>query len=194
MASPDSLEAPVLLVAMPQIDDPFFQKTVVLLVHHDDQGSLGFILNRPTPIRLQEILGNMEIAWRGDPADIVFFGGPVQPQLGSILFGSPEAGELPGNAAGIMPGLALSQHLGDLNQLASAPPNPFRLFLGYAGWGAGQLVDEIMRNDWLTAPVDLALLEEQIGEEAWDAVLRSVGVDPATLPRWTPGDSVGEAN
>ena len=80
------LQAPLLLIAMPQILDPFFHRSVVLLVHHDAEGSLGFILNRPTAISVAEILQGMEIAWAGDEAAVAHFGGPVQPQLGTVLF------------------------------------------------------------------------------------------------------------
>ncbi|HRC86623.1 MAG TPA: YqgE/AlgH family protein [Thermoanaerobaculia bacterium] len=194
MASAEKLETPVILVAMPQVIDPFFQKTVVLLVHHDEESSLGFILNRPTQIRLEEILENMKISWSGDPEATAFFGGPVQPELGSILFGATSADALPDNASDLMPGLAITQHIGDLEILAARPPATFRFFLGYAGWGAGQLIDEIVRNDWLTAPADASLLGSRLGEEAWEGVLRSVGVDPATLPQWSPADHGGEAN
>src|SRR6185369_2935106 len=85
------LQAPLLLIAMPQILDPFFHRSVVLLVHHDGEGSLGFIINRPTAISVSEILQGMEIDWRGEHALVAHFGGPVQPQLGTVLF-SPQGG------------------------------------------------------------------------------------------------------
>ncbi|HEX4952262.1 MAG TPA: YqgE/AlgH family protein [Thermoanaerobaculia bacterium] len=194
MADQERLQAPLVLVSMPQVLDPFFHKTVILLVHHDEEGSLGFILNRPTQIKVGEILGGMEIGWQGDPATVAFFGGPVQPQLGSIVFGSDEVATGPTNASALLPGLAISQHVHDLAELAAEPPETFRLFLGYAGWGEGQLLEEILRNDWLTAPVDLALLREEQNDETWERVLRSLGVDPTNLPSWTPGEGGGPAN
>jgi putative transcriptional regulator len=123
---------------------------------------------------------------------VAYFGGPVQPQLGTVLF-APEGVE--GEAATeVLPGLALTQHIGDLTLLAEAPPDQFRLILGYAGWGAGQLMEEILRNDWLTAPARADLVFAVDPEQVWGEALRSVGVDPAALPSWTapvPGD--GEA-
>src|SRR5262245_27980652 len=80
------LQAPLLLIAMPQILDPFFHRSVVLLVHHDAEGSLGFIINRPTAISVSEILAGMEIEWNGHGDVVAHFGGPVQPQLGTVLF------------------------------------------------------------------------------------------------------------
>jgi putative transcriptional regulator len=189
------LQAPLLLIAMPQILDPFFQRSVVLLVHHDAEGSLGFILNRPTAISVTEILDGMEIAWAGDEAAVAHFGGPVQPQLGTVLF-APTGGnghEAPG-AAPICPGVALTQHVGTLAELAQAPPPRFRLLLGYAGWGGGQLVDEILRNDWLTAPVAESLVFAPEPEETWRRALDSVGIDPGTLPTWSPAGAEDDAN
>ena len=193
MATIDSdLSAPVLLLAMPQVLDPFFHKSVVLLVHHEEEGSFGFILNRPTEIKVSEILKGMEVLWRGADPAVAYFGGPVQPQRGTVLF-APEGrmenpgGERPEGSGEVLPGLALTQHIGDLAQLAEAPPERFRLFLGYAGWGEGQLVEEILRNDWLTAPVGADLIFAPDPATVWEDALRSVGVDPAVLPSWTMG-------
>lgn len=177
-----------MLLAMPQVADPFFRKSVVLLLAHQEEGSFGFIVNRPTELKVVEILRDLEIEWRGDPAVRARFGGPVQPQVGTVLFaGGEELPELPG-ATEVLPGIRLSQNLAELARLAEQPPERLRLLLGYAGWGAGQLVSEIVRNDWLTAPVDDALIFGETGEEAWRRGLRSVGVDPDTLPAWTDSD------
>ena len=184
MTIDSGLTTPVLLVAMPQVTDPFFHRSVVLLVHHEEEGSFGFILNRTTGITLQEILQGMEVDWQGQDEAVAHFGGPVQPQLGTILF-APEGVETEG-ATEVLPGLSLTQHIGDLVRLAEMPPDHFRLFLGYAGWGSGQLIDEILRNDWLTAPAQADLVFFADPDEVWAAALRSVGVDPVTLPSWTP--------
>jgi putative transcriptional regulator len=199
MAVSDSeLTTPLLLMAMPQVLDPFFHKSVVLLLHHETEGSFGFIVNRPTGIKISEILQGMEVGWQGPSEDVAFFGGPVQPQLGTVLF-TPEA-PLPEEreedeetASEVIPGVALTQHIGDLSRLAEAPPDRFRLFLGYAGWGEGQLIEEILRNDWLTAPVSSELIFAPDPEKVWDEALRSVGVDPAILPSWTPQAGGGES-
>jgi putative transcriptional regulator len=200
MAVSDSeLTTPLLLMAMPQVLDPFFHKSVVLLLHHEDEGSFGFIVNRPTGIKISEILKGMEVGWHGSTEDVAFFGGPVQPQLGTVLF-TPDAPLANGEededdetASEVIPGVALTQHIGDLSRLAEAPPDHFRLFLGYAGWGEGQLIEEILRNDWLTAPVSSELIFAPDPEKVWDEALRSVGVDPAILPSWTPQAGGGES-
>lgn len=183
-AADAGLTTPVLLVAMPQVLDPFFQRSVVLLVHHEDEGSFGFIINRSTGIRLAEILEGMEVGWGGGEEAVAHFGGPVQPQLGTVLF-APAGLETEASTE-VFPGVALTQHIGDLVRLAETPPDHFRLFLGYAGWGSGQLLDEILRNDWLTAPAQVDLVFAPDPDEVWSAALQSVGVDPAALPSWTP--------
>ncbi len=175
---------------MPQVVDPYFQRSVVLLVHHDEEGSLGLILNRPTEIRLSEILEGMKIDWQGDPSKVAHFGGPVQPQLGSILFRSlPPGSDSSETTTEVLPGVSMTQHVGDLSRLATEPPTGFRLFLGYAGWGSSQLLAEILRNDWLTAPVQPELLFSSDDSTVWEQALQTLGIDPATLPAWTaPGD------
>lgn len=180
------LTTPVLLLAMPQVLDPFFHKSVILLLHHEKEGSFGFIINRPTGIKIHEILKGMEVGWQGGGDEVAHFGGPVQPQLGTVLFSaSLEEAEAMEAASEVLPGVAITQHVGDLSRLAESPPDHFRLLLGYAGWGAGQLIQEILRNDWLTAPVQSDLIFASDPEQVWDAALRSVGVDPAVLPSWT---------
>ncbi|MCP4201939.1 MAG: YqgE/AlgH family protein, partial [bacterium] len=155
MSEADDLQTPILLLAMPQVMDPFFYKSVVLLLQHQKEGSHGFIVNRPTGVKIAEILEDLEIPWLGDEGSLAFFGGPVQPQLGTLLFNSEKDDE---ERLEICPGVALTQHLGDLESLAGEPPASFRLLLGYAGWGDGQLVQEILRNDCITAPVRTDLL------------------------------------
>lgn len=181
------LETPLLLVAMPQVLDPFFRRAVVLLVHHRSEGSLGFIVNRPTEVGFGEILEGLDIEWAGDSGVLAHFGGPVQPQLGTLIYESEIFFD---QSVPITGALAMSQNLSDLRALVDDPPSSFRFFLGYAGWGDGQLADEFLRNDWITAPVRLDLIFGD-PDEIWARALASVGVDPDQLPSWTPGE--GEA-
>lgn len=187
---------------MPQVVDPYFHKSVVLLAAQDDEeGSSGFIVNRPTGIRIHEILEGLEMDWRGDPDLSAYFGGPVQPELGSVLFSTEGLDLADGRLAGateLAPGVAITQHMKDLSILAVDPPDHLRLLLGYAGWGEGQLIEEILRDDWLTAPlhgdnaIDLLFTDDPTN--LWEQALRSVGVDPATLPSWTAGHEADESN
>lgn len=183
------LEPPVLLIAMPQVLDPFFHRSVVLLIHNDDEGSFGLITNRSTGIKVTEILKGMEISWGGGGEDVAFFGGPVQPQMGTLMFDAQAVADRGESADAtsslVAPGVRLTQNVTDLGELAASPPEHMRLYLGYAGWGAGQLVEEILRNDWMTAPIDNQMLFTDDPETVWARALDSVGVDPDTLPSWT---------
>lgn len=177
------LETPVLLLAMPQVTSQPFHKAVVLLLRHDaEEGSLGFIVNRPTDLKVADILKDLEIPWRGDEDLPAYLGGPVNKERGTLLYTDDD---LLGDESDL-PGIAVSQSLGQLQELAEKPPGPFRLYLGYAGWGDGQLEEEILRNDWLIAPFDPDLLFSDDPDEVWHRAIRSVGIDPAQLPAWTP--------
>jgi putative transcriptional regulator len=194
MGAPE-LVAPVLLVAMPQVHDPFFRKSVVLLLAHEAEGSFGFIVNRATELKVEEILRDLKLEWRGEPGALARFGGPVQPQVGTVLFaGGPELAEALPSSTEVLAGVRVSQNLSELATLALEPPPRFRLMLGYAGWGAGQLWGEILRNDWLTAPVDLELVFSAADEETWERGVRSAGMDPALLPAWTADEGGESAN
>lgn len=193
---PTDLETPVLLVAMPQIMDPFFDHSVILLMDHQEEGSFGLIVNRPTELTITEVLEGLDIAWHGDPLAMTHFGGPVQPQLGTILYRpSADAPATQGETTlEVCPGVHLTQHIGDLSTIAQHPPGSFRLLLGYAGWGGGQLDEEIARNDWLIAPLEDKFLFEKDTEDVWIDVLASLGIEPDTLPSWTQATDPEQAN
>jgi putative transcriptional regulator len=193
MSAHDQISAPALLLAMPQIQDPFFRQSVVLLLAHQDQGSFGFVINRPSNLRVVEILEDLEIDWQGAPDAMAFVGGPVQPQLGTVLVGSGRdaAAEID-SLTEVAPGLAITQSLEHLGRLAASPGVTMRLILGYAGWGEGQLVQEIGRHDWLVAPVDPILIFADDPVQTWRDALGSIGIDAAILPTWTAASS--EAN
>lgn len=187
------ITAPALLLAMPQIQDPFFRHSVVLLLAHQEQGSFGFVVNRPSNLRVLEILEDLEIGWHGEPEALAFVGGPVQPQLGTVLVRSgqdplPELDSL----TEVAPGVAITQSLEHLTRLAASPGVIMRLVLGYAGWGEGQLAQEIGRHDWLVAPVDPILVFADDPVRAWHDALGSIGIDAGHLPTWTAASS--EAN
>lgn len=184
-SSADGLEAPLLLLAMPQVRDPFFQRSVVLLVAHEDDGSLGFVLNRPTDLKVEQILEDLEIPWGGDVGVPAFLGGPVEPQVGSVLFPSDAVSDVLREAAApVCRGVHLTRNLSIFSELAAAPPGDLRVVLGHAGWSEGQLAAEVSRHDWLTAPVSPELVFAP-PQEAWARCLASVGIDPHALPEWT---------
>jgi len=181
--------APSLLVAMPQLLDPNFRRSVVLIVHHDETGTFGLVLNRISDVSVGDLCGTLGIEWRGDEVAPLAWGGPVQPNTGWILIGglpvwagSTEDGE---EVTEIDPGLHFAGSLATLRRVADAPPQQFRLFLGYAGWGPGQLEAELAQGAWLVAPLRAEVVFAS-PDEMWEGVVRSLGVDPSTLVS-TPG-------
>lgn len=173
--------APSLLVAMPQLLDPNFHRAVVLLVHHDETGSFGVVLNRATEITAERLCESIEIPWRGDPDEEIWWGGPVQPQTGWVLFGdAPDATGL-ADVREVSPGVHFAGSMEVLKRVADRPPEEIRLLLGYAGWGAGQLEAELAEGAWLIAPVVGDVVFGVGIDEMWAHVVRSLGVEPATL-------------
>lgn len=189
------LETPALLIAMPHVLDPFFHKSVVFLIEHHDEGSLGLIINRPTEVAIAHLLAGIELEWHGNREATVNFGGPVQPQVGTTLFQfSGEDETIEESSVEIMPNLRVSQNVGLLENFSEkTAPAHIRVFLGYAGWGGGQLDGEMQRNDWLVAPVDEDLLFTFDSAKVWEAALASIGVKPEALPTLMMDDG-GEAN
>ena len=177
---PDSL-APALLVAMPQLLDPNFRRTVVLLIHHDAEGTFGVVLNRTTEIRASQLCESIEVEWRGDPDAEIHWGGPVQPQTGWVLFDASEGDDAEEDVREVVPGVGFAGSLAVLRRMASAPPGQLRILLGYAGWGPGQLESELAQGAWLVAPAEPAFVFETELDEMWTQVVRSLGIEPATL-------------
>ncbi len=177
-----SLRAPLLLLAMPQVQDPFFFKSVVLLAAHEDEGSFGFVVNRPTELTVRQVLEGLSIDWRGNPSTPTYMGGPVQPHVGTVLFPSSSRPRSDDGSSEVAPGVGITQNLKSLASLALEPPVELRLLLGYAGWSPGQLVLEVARHDWLLAPVEPDLVFVPNPAETWARALSRVGIDSASLP------------
>lgn len=178
--------APSLLVAMPQLMDPNFRRAVVLLVAHSDEGAMGFVVNRQLPAAVRDVLENLSIPWSGGAEEPLWGGGPVMPETGWVLF---EAGAdpLPEDAREVLPGLYLTASIEALRKLAAQPPPRFRLLLGYAGWGAGQLESELVESAWLVVPASAELVFDTPPENTWSAAIRTLGVEPDSI---VPGRGV----
>lgn len=179
----DGSLAPALLVAMPQLLDPNFRRSVVLVIHHDASGSFGLVLSRESEIDAAQLCASVGITWHGG-GQPVGWGGPVQPNSGWVLVGD---GAEPGSqddlhdATHLGDGLHFAGSLTTLRHVADDPPDELRLFLGYAGWGAGQLEEELAQGAWLVAPVSRRLVFQVAPEDLWAGALRELEIDPTTL-------------
>jgi putative transcriptional regulator len=166
---------------MPQLLDPNFERSVVLIVHHDENGSFGVVLNRTTDLDAPHLCSTLEIEWKGRQDEPIDWGGPVQPQTGWVIFGDEVASSVGEEATPVGEGVYFAGSLEVLKRVASSPMNHVRLLLGYAGWGPGQLEGEIAQGAWLSAPVSSEIVFEVDPEEMWNRVLRDLGIEPATL-------------
>jgi putative transcriptional regulator len=163
---------------MPQLRDPNFELTLVLLCEHGKDGALGLVVNRPTPLLLGQIYEGQEIEGEGGAEEPIHFGGPVQPEMGFVLYeGREYEGSMP-----VVGDLRLCTSLEILRDIAAGRgPGRFRFFLGYAGWAPEQLEGEIARNDWLAIPADPELLFTHPAEQRRDRAIRKLGIDPNLL-------------
>ena len=169
------------LVAMPGLADPNFTHSVTLLCEHNDQGALGLVINRPTELRLADMLDHMKLAHPAlDPsAHIVYWGGPVQTERGFVIHSEPGKWE---SSLRVSDQLFITTSKDVLTAIGQgAGPKQFLVTLGYAGWAAGQLENEIKENSWLNTPVDHAILFNLPVATRWEAATRLLGVDVTQL-------------
>jgi putative transcriptional regulator len=163
----DSLKGQ-LLVAGPGLLDPNFRRTVVLVGEHGEEGALGVVLNRASDSTVDEALPELALLVQG--ADAVHVGGPVQPSAVVVLaeFAEPErAGTLVLDNIGFLPAEVDPDELGELHRT--------RVFVGYAGWGPGQLDGELEEGSWIVGTADPDDVFTGAPEELWSEVLRRKG-------------------
>ncbi len=166
---------------MPQLLDPNFRRSVVLLVHHDAEGTFGVVLNRTTEITASRLCDSLDLRWNGDPRTLIHWGGPVQPQTGWVLCDEESALEAPEELKHVGEGVYFAGSLDVLRHVVEEPPRDLRVMLGYAGWGPGQLESELAQGAWLLAPVEREVVFEVESSDAWEHVVRGLGIEPATL-------------
>lgn len=170
--------APTLLLAMPQLDDPNFARTVVLLCREDEEGAMGLVLNRRSDTPVSSIV-DFDPPLTGDNGTRVWIGGPVEPHRGWLLLGhDPHSAE----AMRVADDLFLSASMHVLRAVVETPrPRPCRFLLGYAGWGEGQLGAEIAASSWLCAEVSRDIVFDTAAEDMWEKAIRGLGIDPFLL-------------
>ncbi len=170
-----------LLVAMPTLQDANFAQTVTLLCEHSERGALGIVLNRPLKMTLIEVLEHLNLPsdLPGSTSQIVLRGGPVQTDRGFVLHRPMHDFE---STLHISDTLHVTTSRDVLVALAAGNgPKEAVVALGYAGWEAGQLEEEIRQNAWLTAPVDDRLVFEVPHAERWHAAAALLGIELSRL-------------
>ena len=175
--------APGLLIAMPDLADPNFYRSVVLLCSHNDEGAFGLVINMPSTVTVQHVCEGGELDWTGDEETLALIGGPVESGHGWVLHDPENSFE---DSQVIAPGLAISASQNALRAYAAAPTEDYRLCLGYAGWGAAQLDAEVASGSWLTCEVSPELIFRADPHTIWRGALALVGIDPANL---VPGNA-----
>jgi len=159
-----------LLLDSGQLSGSFFQRTVVLICQHDEDGAFGLVLNRAADTKVGEaIVADLPEQIRGAP---LYLGGPVQPGALSFLHTDTLIPD-----ANVLPNLNLSHSVDELVDIGESfsPAKKLKLFAGYAGWSPGQLEDEMKRKAWLTHPGSLALVFDTSPEQLWQTILRNKG-------------------
>jgi putative transcriptional regulator len=170
-----------LLVAMPGMLDPNFRHTVAYICEHGDNGAIGIVINRPMDMDIGAVLEQLSL----DPADTnnlaqpVMQGGPVQAERGFVLHESPQNWEA---TTSVDQSIYVTTSRDILSDVAAGNgPGRILMALGYAGWEAGQLEEEIRQNAWLTVPASSDLVFDTPYDERWAAAAASIGIDPASL-------------
>jgi putative transcriptional regulator len=170
--------APGFLLAPPPLSDPHFDHSVVLLAAHEPGGAMGFIVNRPSEMKLHLLLTDLDIVPTIEDR-VVLIGGPVNGYSGFVLYEHMPHQPL-ADGVSLSATISVTPSRDVLEQAATGRlPGRFELLLGYAGWGPAQLDDELARGSWLHAPFDPELLFDVPIAERWEETYARLGVNPA---------------
>ena len=169
------------LIAMPAMEDPNFARSVTYICEHNEQGAMGIVVNQPLDIELGDVLRQLEVESAGDQVarQPVYLGGPVLPDRGFILHRPPGQWD---SSLKVTAQIALTTSRDILEAIANGSGPRDSLFaLGYAGWSAGQLEDELADNAWLSVPANEHVLFELPAAQRWRAAAKLIGIDPDQL-------------
>jgi putative transcriptional regulator len=169
------------LIAMPTLEDPNFSKTVTYICAHSDEGAMGIVINRPMEIDLSEVFSQMHIeTGEAEPnSQAVYLGGPVHQDRGFIVHNPADDWE---SSIHVTEELAVSTSRDILEAIgAGTGPKNTLVALGYAGWGAGQLEQEMAHNSWLSGPASLEIIFDVPAEHRWQSAAAAMGVNLGTM-------------
>jgi putative transcriptional regulator len=170
-----------LLIAMPGMEDPNFDRGVTLMCQHNEEGALGITINRHSDLTLSDVLSQLDIPCADERIanQPVLAGGPVQQERGFVLHSDDGQWEATTEVA---PGILVTTSRDVLEAIAEhRGPSKYVVALGYAGWGAGQLEDELRHNAWLNTSADSAIVFDSPIDDRWSRAVALLGIDASTL-------------
>lgn len=176
------------LIAMPGLDDSYFERSLIYICEHNEKGAMGLVLNIPLELDLYQLLSQMKLenasySLAGQP---VLSGGPVHTDRGFVLHTPMERFNA---SITVSEDIMMTTSLDILSTLGtSAEPKQYVIALGYAGWDAGQLEDELKENSWLTVPASTDIIFDIPAEHKWEAATQMLGFDI-----WQMAPQVGHA-
>jgi putative transcriptional regulator len=156
-----------LIVSSPSLIDPNFRRTVVLMTHHDEDGAMGLVLSRPSEVRLADAVPGLALLSHAD--DVVYVGGPVQPE---VVVALAELDEPDDRIEPVVGSVGFIPGEGEPDEL---PIERIRVFAGYSGWGPGQLEDELAESSWIVIAAEPEDVFAPDPDELWRTVLHRKG-------------------
>ena len=175
--NPDSDLTNHFLIAMPGLEDSNFFHTVTYMCEHSDDGAMGIVINRPTDLHLNDILDQLDISSSDNPSgeQPIYIGGPVQPDRGFVLHSSDSSWD---STLKVTDNISVTTSRDVLEAIAQGKgPADSLIALGYAGWGGGQLEEELSANAWLNGPADQQIMFKLEPEKRWQAAAKLLGID-----------------
>lgn len=166
------------LIAMPSLEDPYFSRSLTYICEHNDEGAMGIVINQPSTMNLKELLEqtDKDLTVSDEKAEqIVLAGGPVSQERGFVLHSTQQGW---GSSLALAPGIMVTTSRDILTAIGNnTGPDEALIALGYAGWTAGQLEQEMQDNAWLTIEADEDILFNTPIHKKWQAAVNKLGID-----------------
>ena len=168
------------LIAMPSMHDTSFAQSVTYICEHNERGAMGIVINNPMPMTLHEIFAQMHLSANTEQGGkTIYSGGPVQAERGFVLHSSNTKWH---STIKVSDDISLTASSDIISALAQGVgPTPCLIALGYAGWGAGQLEEEIAANSWLTVPADKNIIFNTPTEQRWTVAALALGINVSLI-------------
>jgi putative transcriptional regulator len=169
-----------LLLASPDLSDPNFAKTAILIVEHNENGAFGLVVNRPLEVTLRQMAAALKVSWGGGEETLpVFGGGPVMTEsIWLLRERAPEEASVSPNARVVEPGLVITSDAEEIRGALEKPGGVFKIFAGYSGWGESQLEAEMAQGSWLVARPSREMIFTRTAGESWNRALTEMGINP----------------